>query len=86
MLGVMGGGARWLIHSVEARNKEAATEQALARLTFSNRLLDEIAECRRAISKAEDREKVFTRRIYMLEDLIRSVPALAIPAVPWWPP
>lgn len=86
LVGVMAGGAKWLIATVDARNTTAALDQAKAREALSNRLQDEITVLRRDISVLQTKEALYIRRIYQLESFIHRHPGIDIPDMSGWPP
>ncbi len=86
MLLVMGGGAKWLIVTVDARNAKAALDQLLAREALSNRLQEEILLLRKDINLLQVEKALYLRRIYQLEGFIHKLSGVDIPDMPGWPP
>lgn len=83
---ILGGGAKWLLSHIEARTKEAASREEIARGALSIRLHDEIAALRLEIVNVHIEKSLYLKRIYQLEYFIHLQPGLNMPPMEGWPP
>ena len=82
---VLGGGVKYLLHYLDAKDVVAELRESQARSELSNRLHDEINDLRKEVSKMRDKELIYLRRIYQLEIFIHQQPNLKIPTLEGWP-
>jgi hypothetical protein len=83
---VLGGGAKWLLSHLDAKDQAAALRESEARNELSRRLNDEISLLRKDISRMQTERALYFRRIHQLEGFIHRIPGIDIPAMEGWPP
>ena len=83
---VLGGGAKWLLSHIDAKDKASALREAEARIELSKRLHEEIDDLRTALTKVQSEKSLYLKRIYQLEYFIHTQPGIDIPAMEGWPP
>lgn len=86
LLVVFGGGAKWLLMRTDEKNRLAAAEQTELRVALSDRLHDEIRILRQDITRLQNKESLYLRRIYQLENHIHKHPDIEVPDLEGWPP
>lgn len=83
---IVGGGAKWLLSHIDAKEKESALREAQARNELSKRLNDEITNLRSEVRELLQERGLYMRRIYQLELYIHSQPGTNLPTMEGWPP
>lgn len=83
---VIGGGAKWLLAHLDAKDKASALREAEARNELIRRFNDEIASLRKDLSAVQSEKSLYLKRIYVLEYFIHNQPGISIPAMEGWPP
>lgn len=83
---VIGGGAKWLLSHLDAKDAASALRESEARGELSKRLNDEISLLRSDIAKLQSDKGLYMKRIYQLEFFIRTQPGIEIPLMDGWPP
>lgn len=83
---VIGGGAKWMLSHLDAKDKASALRESEARDRLSTRLNDEIALLRTDVAKLHSEKSLYMRRIYQLEYFIHTQPGVSIPTMEGWPP
>ena len=82
----LGGGAKWLLSYINAKDIAAALRESEARAELSHRLHDEIEVLRTRLTQVQIEKSLYLRRIYQLEYFIHTQPGIDIPAMEGWPP
>ena len=83
---VLGGGAKWMLSHLDAKDKASALRESEARNELSKRLNEEITLLRMEISRLQSYQALHMRRIYQLEYFIHAQPGINIPTMEGWPP
>ena len=83
---VIGGGAKWMLAHLDAKDKAAALRESEARMELTRRMNDEISSLRQDLDSMRGASNVQLRRIYQLEFVIHMTPGLALPEMEGWPP
>lgn len=83
---VLGGGAKYLLSRMDAKNEAAAKQEDEARTALSDRLQVEISHLREELQKVQGANALYLRRIYQLESFIHRQPGIDIPLMDGWPP
>lgn len=87
---VVGGGAKWLLSHLDAKEKASALRESEARNELSRRLNEEITTLRTELSvlrlERSQEKTLYLRRIYQLELFIHRQPGIDIPTMDGWPP
>ena len=83
---VIGGGAKWLLSHLDAKDNASARREAEAREALSIRLHEEIQVLRNEIHRNQIEKALYLRRIYQLEFFIHKQPGIEIPSMEGWPP
>jgi hypothetical protein len=83
---VVGGGAKWLLSYINAKDIASALREAEARAELSKRMREEIDVLRTALIRAQAEKSLYLKRIYQLEYVIHKQPGLDLPAMEGWPP
>lgn len=94
---VLGGGGKYLLSRMDAKNEAAAIrmdaknelaakQEDAARTALSERLQVEISHLREELQKVQGANALYLRRIYQLESFIHRQPGIDIPMMDGWPP
>lgn len=83
---VLGGGCKWMLSHLDAKDKASALRESEARNELSKRLNEEITLLRTEISRLQSYQALHVRRIYQLEYFIHTQPGINIPTMEGWPP
>ena len=83
---VIGGGAKWMLVHLDAKDTASALRESEARNELSKRLNDEISSLRAALDKLQNVNQLYLRRVYQLESMIHNQPSLDLPSMEGWPP
>jgi len=90
LLLVLGGGGKWLLAHLDAKDTASARREAEAREELNTRLQDEIASLRSELLALKQERAaeltLYRRRIYQLESFIHQQPGIDIPSMEGWPP
>jgi len=98
---VIGGGGKWLLAHLDAKDTASALRESEARDELNSRLQQEISSLRaELLSLKQERAAelltlkqeqaaelaLYRRRIYQLESFIHQQPGLVMPIMDGWPP
>lgn len=83
---VLGGGGKYLLSRMDAKNEAAALNEDKARSALSERLQTEISYLRQELQEVQGKSALYLRRIYQLESFIHKQPGIDIPLMDGWPP
>lgn len=86
LLLILGGGAKWLLSRMDAKNEAAALREGQARTELSERLQVEISHLREEVSELQKLNGLYRRRIFQLESVIHRQVGMDIPTMDGWPP
>ena len=83
---VIGGGAKWMLSHLDAKDKASALRESEARNELSSRLHEEISLLRADITKLQAEKSLYMKRIYQLEFYVPAQDGLTLPIMTGWPP
>lgn len=86
LLGVLGGAAKWLVLSIDAKTKASEEREEKARAALSKRLEDEITSLKLEMARLQMEKSLYLRRIYQLEHFIHMQKGIDAPSMEGWPP
>ena len=82
----LGGGAKWLLSHINAKDIASALRELEARNELSARLHEEIETLRAALNKGHAEKSLYLKRVYQLEYFIHLQAGISIPTMEGWPP
>lgn len=83
---VIGGGAKWMLSHLDAKDQASALRESEARNALSARMNDEISALRNQLDDVRSSSQIYLRRVYQLEYAIHSQPGMSLPVMEGWPP
>lgn len=83
---IIGGGAKWMLSHLDAKDQASALRESEARNALSNRMNDEITALRVQLDSVRATSQIYLRRVYQLEYLILTDPNMKLPLMEGWPP
>ena len=83
---VIGGGAKWMLSHLDAKDQASALRESEARNALSARMNDEISALRGQLDVVRSSSQIYLRRVYQLEHAIHSQPGMSLPVMEGWPP
>ena len=83
---IIGGGAKWMLSHLDAKDQASALRELEARTELSLRLHEEISALRNEVTKVQNEKSLYLKRIYQLEIFIHRLPNVEIPVMENWPP
>lgn len=83
---VIGGGAKWMLSHLDAKEQSSALRESEARNALSARMHEEISALRKQLEEVRLCSQLYLRRVYQLEYAIHSQPGMALPNMEGWPP
>lgn len=86
LLVVFGGGSKWMLTYIDARQAKSALTESQAREALSAILHEEIRVLRMELATSNANSRLYLRRIYQLESFIHTQLLMPIPAMEGWPP
>jgi hypothetical protein len=83
---IIGGGAKWMLSYLEAKDQASALRESEARNALSTRMNDEISALRNQLDEVRSSNQIYLRRVYQLEYAIHAQPGMTLPLTEGWPP
>lgn len=83
---IIGGGAKWMLSHLDAKDKASALRESEARNALSTRMSEEIFALRQQLDQVRSSSQLYLRRVYQLEYVIHSTTGMKLPEMEGWPP
>lgn len=83
---IIGGGAKWMLSHLDAKDQASALRESEARNELSKRMNEEISALRLQLDTVRSTSQIYLRRVYQLEYIIHTHPDMTLPDMEGWPP